>query len=246
MTQIAHKEASNNETVVDRDAKLRTRIADIIMAHATRNNTLTSPQAIREVCRVTGRSNSTVKSWLHFKATFPDLGSLARIINHYKIPREAVLPDDLADLVEGDVEAAAEPVRLALGEEATYSFYAPNDPSSLDRALLKYTEAPRHTLFVKHDSSDMLDQIRPGELMLVDPTCEEITGAGIYMLRFSMPNQPTRSFVRNVEPLMSEPAVRISGGSASTSRPEVIQLVQGRLPPHVSVLFRVIGVVRQT
>lgn len=250
MSQAASKggltSANASPLNVDRDAALRHHIANVVMVHATRNNQVPSHRAIREVCTVTGKALSTVKSWLHFRTTFPDFLSLARIVSHWNIPREQILPDELSDLLRGEQDAAPESVRRPIGEEAAFSFYSPNDASSLDRALAKYTDDPRNTLFVRHETSDMLDQIRPHELMMVDPSCEQIDGAGIYMLRFSMPGQPTRNFVRNVEPLMSEPAVRVSCGRAVEATSEVIPLVQGQLPEHVSVLFRVIAVVRQT
>ncbi len=247
MNQAAARDEASAEAVpFDADSALRHHVANVVMAHATRNHSLASPKAIAEICRVTGRANSTVKAWFHFRTTYPDFPALARIIAHWNIPREQILPDELSALLSGGQDPTSEATWRPIGEVATYSFYSPNDAPMLDRALSVYTANPRNTLFVRHDSSDMLDQIRPGELMMVDPSCEQISGAGIYMLRFSMPDQPTRNFVRNVEPLMSEAAVRVSSGGTLSASAEVIPLVQGQLPAHVSVLFRVIAVLRQT
>ncbi len=239
------KSLSSQSSVGDRDAAYRNYVADAILRYATKGGSVDLPEAYRQIMAATGRAIATVKNWLTYRANFPDLPSVARIVEHYKIPPETFFPPNLEQLLAGaTLEPAPEPINP--NDPPIISLYRPGDPVLVDKALARYTDHPRSAVFYRQSGSDMLDQVRPGELMLLDPTCEQITGSGMYLLRFSADGQPVKTAVRIVEVLMGEPAVRLSCGSAMPpSSVETIQLVQGALPSHVTVLARVIGVLRQ-
>ena len=236
-----------NSRAADRDAAYRHYVADVITKHVTKGGALEITEGYRQLKAVTGKSLGTVKNWLAYRASFPDLPSLARIIEHYEIPPESFYPANLDRLLAGapsDADSVSPPSETA--DLPIISLYRPGDPSSSDRALSKYTDHPRAAVFYRQTGSDMLDQIRPGELVLVDPTCEQIVGSGMYLLRFSAPGQADQTAIRMVEVLFGEPMVRLSCGSAMpTSSVRMIPIVNGQLPEHIAVLARVVGHLRQ-
>lgn len=238
--------ASGGSDETDRDAYYRHHVANVILRHVTKDGNREPAEAYRRVMAVTGRALGTVKNWLTYRTNFPDMASVARIVDRFSIPPEDFYPAHLQQLLSGVPEEAPSEGGLAGGEPPVLSPYRPGDPATVDRALSKYTDHPRSAVFYRQSGSDMLDQIRPGELMLVDPTCEQISGSGMYLLRFSPEGQAETTVVRMVDVLMGEPAVRLSCGSAMPpSSVETIPLVKGGLPPHITVLARVVGVLRQ-
>ncbi|NRF71361.1 hypothetical protein HLB44_30690 [Aquincola sp. S2] len=232
----------------DRDAAYRHYVADVIIRHVTKDGALEITEGYRQLRAVTGKSLGTVKNWLTYRANFPDLPSLARIIEHYKIPPESFYPAALDRLLAGASSDAdpASPQPSEMADLPIISLYRPGDPSSSDRALTKYTDHPRAAVFYRQAGSDMLDQIRPGELVLVDPTCEQIAGSGMYLLRFSAAGQANQTAIRMVEVVFGEPMVRLSCGSAMPpTSVQMIPLVNGQLPSNIAVLARVVGHLRQ-
>lgn len=232
----------------DRDAAYRHFVAEVIIKHVTKNGELEITEGYRQLRTVTGKSLGTVKNWLTYRANFPDLPSLGRIIDHYQIPPEAFYPPELGRLLAGTTSAVV--LSGPAAQETTHlpiiSLYRPGDPSSSDRALAKYTDHPRAAVFYRQAGSDMLDQIRPGELVLVDPTCEQLAGTGMYLLRFSAAGQADQTAIRLVEVLVGEPTVRLSCGSAMPpTSVQMIPLVNGQLPSNIVVLARVVGHLRQ-
>ena len=229
---------------IDREAAYRQFIADLILQHVTKRGQLDNPEAYKQVMQATGRTLGTVKNWLTYRANFPDLASLARIVLRWQIAPAEVFPLHLEPLLAG---LPAEDVPQAFSSWSASHVPLPlHDPSKLDQALLKYTSHPRSLVYVRQSGIDMLDQIRPDELMLIDPTCEEIRAAGMYMLKFSRPGEAEITCVRNVERSMGDPTVRLSKGTASSpADAEIVPLHQGALPSHITVLGQVVAVLRQ-
>lgn len=253
MSESALPQATEDETngiPTDVDAAYRNYIADLVMEHVTERGVLNNnPEAYRRVMAVTGRTLGTVKNWLAYRTNAPDLASLARIVEHWKISPHAVYPPELPSLL-GTVDedaSALETVRNSgyLGEHVLISFHGRTDADAIDKALSKYTDRPRSALLVRQIGSDMIDEIRPGELMLVDAAREHIDGSGIYVLRITSKNSNDTICVRSVERLLGEPSVRLRGGSAaSIASVETLPLVDGVIPG-VTVLGCVLGVLRQ-
>lgn len=229
----------------DRDAAFRNHVANTILRYATRGGQIALPEAYRQVMAATGRSLGTVKNWLAYRANFPDVASLARIMRHFSISPEEFFPIDADLMLSGDdiAPATASEVAVATALEASIlSLYRPGDTQVADLALLKYTDQPRSAVFYRQPGGDLLDHVRPGELLLVDPTCEQVRDNGLYLLRFRVIGQPDRTVVRFVEVMLSAPAVKIGGGGSTI---ETIPFVDGSLPEHISVLARVIGILKQ-
>ncbi len=224
---------------------------DLILEYATKSSGIDNPEAYREVIRVTGKSLGTVRNWLSYRVNLPDMASMARIVQHWNIPPGALYPPHLGSLLAGQRPAPPSKAELAVASDETpeqllISPYGVTDASNLDRAFSKYTERPRSAIWVRHDGSEVVDKVRPGELMLVDASCESLRDSGLYLLRFSVAGQAPKTSVRIVEMLMAEPAVRISSGTATATSAETLPLVNGTLPPHISVLGYVVGILRQT
>lgn len=236
-----------------RDDPYRHYLADLILSYATRNGALDKVEAYKQVMAVTSRSIVTIRSWLSLRTSIPDAPSLARIVNHWNIPPGSVFPSNLDALLQGDDSSDLkrveddERLRTVGDDHVLVPLYGAGDPANLDRALSKYTDHPRSTIFFRYDGSEMLDQIRPGELVLVDASSEHISRGGLYLLKFAPPGQRPRVIARFVEILVGEPAVRLSHGSmVGGASAEVVPLRDdGQLPPSVTVLGRIVGVLRQ-
>jgi hypothetical protein len=247
---VSAKEDETARTSADVDEAYRNYIADLVMEYATERGVLNNnPEAYRRVMAVTGRTLGTVKNWLAYRTNAPDLASLARIVEHWKIPPQAVYPQQLPMLLGtvDDSVATLQTENIAgnLGEHVLISFHGRTDAETIDKALSKYTDQPRSALLVRQVGSDMIDEIRPGELMLVDSAQESINGSGIYVLRISSKGSNDTVCVRFVERLLGEPNVRLRGGSASPAASvETLPLIEGVIPG-VTVLARVLGVLRQ-
>lgn len=236
-----------------RDEPYRHYLADLILSYATRNGALDKVEAYKQVMAVTHRSIVTVRSWLSLRTSIPDAPSLARIVNHWKIPPASVFPGNLDALLQGDDAGDLkrvdddEKLRSIEHDHVLVPLYGTKDPTVLDHALSKYTDHPRSTIFFRYDGSEMLDQIRPGELVLVDASTEHISKGGLYLLKFAPPGQRPSVIARFAEILLGEPAVRLSHGSMlSGTSAEVVPLRDdGQLPPSVTVLGRIVAVLRQ-
>ena len=228
----------------DRDGAYRDYIAELVLEYVSERGQLDSPEAYRRVMQATGRTLTTVKNWLTHRVNFPDVASLARIVQRWQIAPAEVFPLHLEALLAGLPPEAATNVFAGWSDD-----HVPlplHDPSKLDQALLKYTPHPKSAVYVRQSGTDMLDQIRPDELMLIDPSCEEIRAPGMYLLKFARPGEAQITCVRNAKPLMGEPAVQLSMGTAmAPAGAEVVPLSKGRLPSHITVLGRVVGVLRQ-
>jgi hypothetical protein len=228
----------------DRDCAYRDYIADLVLEYVSERGQLDAPEAYRRVMQTTDRTLTTVKNWLTHRVNFPDVASLARIVQRWQITPAEVFPPHLEALLAG--LPAEETSDAFAGWSSDHVPLPLHDPSKLDQALLKYTTHPKSAVYVRQSGTDMLDQIRPDELMLIDPSCEEIRAPGMYLLKFAWPGETQITCVRNAKPLMSEPAVQLSMGTAIlAAQPELVQLLKGRLPSHITVLGRVVGVLRQ-
>ena len=232
------------------ESAYRNYIADLIMEYVTEHGALHSnPEAYRRVIAVTGRSLGTVKQWLAYRAVSPDIVSLARIVKHWRIPPAAVYPPHLASLLgqSGLEEITQQRVRSndSLAAYSVMSLLEPSDVATVERALSVYTDRPSSTLLMRQVDSEMADEIRPGELMLVDTSVEQIEGSGIYVLRLAAAGGQEVKCVRKVERLVSEPTVRLRCGSAmANAEVETVPIKDG-IVPGVTVLARVLGVLRR-
>jgi len=243
-------EGTETSSMVDEDAAYKNYIADLVMDYVTERGVLNNnPEAYRRVMAVTSRTLGTVKNWLAYRTNAPDLASLARIVDHWRIPTASIFPPQLPSLLgaasDGLSTLQSASTAGLLGDHLLISLHGPSDAEMIDKALLKYTDRPRSTLFVRQIGSDMIDEIRPGELVLVDAGCEYVDNSGFYMLRIAAKNMNDTVCVRFVERLLGEPRVRLRGGSATPlASVETLPLADGVIPG-VTVLARVLGVLRQ-
>lgn len=232
----------------DTEVAYRHYIADLIMSYASQNKELDNAETFRRVMAVTGRTLTTVKNWLHYKTNLPDLASISRMVQHWHIPPRQIFAQPVEEV--GAMASTRWTARESLPfaeptSQLLVSPYRQRDHSQLDRALIKYTDHPRATLLVRYDSSDMLDEIRPGELMLADPTFEEINGSGLYLLRFNGLAGRQITCVRHVDVLLGERAVRLSCGAALPNAvTETVSLEHEALPPHITVLAKIVAVLK--
>ena len=234
----------------DRDGPYRRYVAEVILSYASQNGTLRNTDAYRQIMAVTDRSQGAVKNWLTYRNNFPDMASVARVFHHWKIPADALFPSNLEALLAGNPNA---PSTFDLGrnvqklDQLVIPLRDFSSAQGLNEAFARYGADPKGTVFIRHDGIEMLDQIRPGELLLVDPSCEQIRRNGMFLLRLSTEGQPDKNCVRFVEMLMGESAIRLSCGSAMPlTSVETIPLIVGNLPAHIAVLGRVVAVLRQT
>lgn len=234
---------------IDTESAYRNYVAEVILEYASANRTLDNPEAYRRVMAITGRTLGTVKNWLWYRTNLPDLASLARLVEHWNIPPTSIFPGQLRTLLSGvPLDASSHSFETAAHPGADHVFlslHGHGDNDRVDQALSKYTEYPQLAVLLRQESSDMLDDIRPGELMLVDTGCELIRGSGIYLLRFDNLEHEPRTHARFVEVLLSRPVARIRGGSASASNGSEEIPISGGEMPGVTVLGRVVGVLRQ-
>jgi hypothetical protein len=247
MTTTGAREMAQTAPQAWSDADFKQYIADTLYRYVTRDGIVDPVEAYREVEAVTGRSYGTVKNWLYYRVNLPDLESLARIVHHWQIPADTVLHPDIVKLQEapsGLTESDARP-RLALKDQVLVSFYGTANHGVIDRALLKYTDHPRATMLVRQQSSDMQDEIRAGELMLIDAAVEQIDCSGLYLLRFADGERDTMC-TRIVEVIAGQQAARLSCANPLMSGgTEIVRLKDGCLPEHITVLGRVVGVLRR-
>lgn len=241
--------ATHMQAPFDDEFAYRRYVADVLLEYATESKKLENPEAYRRVMAITGRTLGTVKNWLAYRTNLPDLASLARMVEQWQIPPAKIFPPHLRSLLTGQPDEKSLPVSCTdLGantDQVLISLYGTGDLSRIDVALSKYTDHPQRALLVKHEGGEMLDEIRPGELMLVDTGCEQINGSGIYLLRFAAGGGAPTTHARFVDVLVSEPSVRIRGGSATPSTAtEQVPISNGTIHG-VTVLGRVIGVLRQ-
>ena len=253
MTEEQDSDVGTLSATGDGEETYRHLLADTILSYARNNGELSEAEAYKQIIAVTGKAPNTVRNWLSRRLSFPDLASLARIASHWKIPNDRLIPPNIGSVLGGDTGEKAEPIEVealrSLGgpEHTVLWLYGGLDFSKLDKILSSYAPDPRRIVFVRYLAPDMQDEIRQGELIAVDPAIEAIEGLGFYYLRFSLHGQPDQTCVRLVEPLLSEPAVRVSCGSAMpATTAELIPLKGGRLPSHVTVLGRVVGILRRT
>src|SRR5664280_1096089 len=141
--------ASNAMTASsDKEAAYRQHLADTILEYVTDKGAIETPEAYRRVIAVTGRQLSTIKNWLSYRTNLPDLASLARIVEHWKIPPESIFPSRLEALLSGAAISAAAVVenashRSAFADHTLISLYGPGDVAKVDRVLSKYTDHPK-------------------------------------------------------------------------------------------------------
>lgn len=236
--------------IIDDESAYRRYIAETILEYATDHKSLDNPEAYRRVMAITGRTLGTVKNWLSYRTNLPDAASLARMVEYWKIPPAMIFPPQLHSLLSGVPFDTALTVTDTAAVNADtdnvlISLYGTGDLAKVDIALSKYTDHPKRALLVRQVGGDMLDEIRPGELMLVDTGCEQIGTSGIYLLRFEAGAGKRATHARFVDVLMAEPFVRIRGGSATpTAGVEHVPLSDGVIRG-VTVLGRVVGVLRQ-
>ena len=222
-------------------------LADLILEHVTEQGKITHyPDVYRAVSEVTGRTVGTVKNWLAYRTHTPDTVSLARIVEHWNIAPASVYPPFLSKLLAGVppglIKQVASSPTSRRKQPTLVSLYGPNDRESVTRVLDQYTEQPESTIFLPKEGRDMVDEIRPDELMLVDTSFEQVETNGIYVLRFD--KRDGEVVIRHVDRLLGQPQVRLRAGSSSKAVVEVLPLVNGAIR-HVTVLGRVVGVLRQ-
>ena len=227
-------------------------ITDLLLQYVTANGAVDNAEAFRQVMAITDRAIGTVKNWLSYKINIPDLESLARIAHHWRIPPEEIFPPHLATLLGAGNSSASTPPPslgkvLADKDSLLVSLYAPSNPNNIDLALSRYTDQPKSTILYRQEGTDMQDAILPGELMLVDASCEQIRGSGIYLLKYFGGGDIENKCVRMVEMLVGQQSARLNCANRMLRNSgETVPLEGGNLPSHITVLGRVVGVLKQT
>ena len=251
MSELTSAAAAGDESLLQIqqwDAAYRAHIAATIRDRVTNHGALERHVAFREVCAVTSRSMSTIKAWLAYESAFPDLGSLARIIAHWKIPSEDLIPARLlAALPSVDAEPAGD-APLFRDLEAFNLFPTRHSSGSLTtQALGYYTAHPEECVWVRQPESDNT-VIRQGELVLIDPAIESLADNAFYLLKIGHPGDTnTKMCIRFLRRLIGEPAVRLSRSDESADNSaEVLPLVNGSLPAHITLVGKVCGHVSKT
>ena len=226
-------------------------LTELLVSYVTDNGSLEPTPAYRKVMRVTGKTYGTVKNWLQYKVNLPDVESLARIANHWQIPPEQLLPAHLASLIgASDDPAYPTPLNvnglMSRSDQLPLSLYSPANPTNVDKALAAYTQNPKATLFLRQSGTEMQDAIRAGELMLLDASMENIVSSGIYLLKLTAPDGSETTLVRRVEMLLGQGVVNLSCANSSVgSNVEAVALRNGALPSHITVLAKVVAVLKQ-
>ena len=251
MTELESKTGSGSLRPMsssDWEAAYKAHIAALILKAITRDGSIETYTAFRQVTGITGRTLSTVKNWLAYQSNLPDLASLARICEHWNIAPESVFP---AKLLVKLSEPATDSVssRAFVEDELSSVQLIPirSSDSPADRqALLFYSKNPEKALFIRQEDSDN-DQLRLGELAMIDPTVEELGGDGFYLLKIRRPGSTGSAIcIRFISVMVGEPALRLSRSSSSPVESiELIPLVDGGLPGHIIVLGKVIAVLRK-
>ena len=230
------------------DTVLKAHITPTILKAITKNGQIEPYTAFREVMAVTNRTLSTIKNWLAFGTNVPDFVSLVRIWVHWNIPTDTLLPASLVTKLsakEGSSPVVNKEPWASELEALDLIPTSTSDTPAKRQAMAFYSKNPEKTLFIRQEDSDN-DQVRPGELFMIDASIEELRGDGFYLLKINrIGTQSSSVCLRFISMMVSEPAVRLSRSSTSTDGVEVIPLQGGTLPPNVVVLGRVIAVLRK-
>ena len=226
----------------------KSHVAAVVLKAITQDGAVATYDAFRQVVEVTGRTLSTVKNWLGAQIHPPDLASLARIVEHWKIPAESIFPAKLLGKLSASSSSAVKHV-AGIEEDITAVELIPiqsSDSPASRLALLYYSKNPEKALFIRQEDSDN-DQLRLGELAMIDPTFEELGGDGFYLLKIRRPGRAGSAIcIRFISTMVGEPTLRLSRSSTSPiESQETIPLVNGGLPAHIIVLGKVIAVLRK-
>ena len=222
-------------------------VAELLLRYITKGGVIEPSQAFHEVVAVTERSYGTVKNWVAYRNSYPDLESLARIVHHWQIPPEEIF----GVTVEGPRSNAAShtigPTTGSPGDQLLVPLYGQSNPKIFERALSLYTDHPQSLMLVRQQGVDMEDQVRAGEIMVVDASQEQIRNSGMYVLRYSTIDGSQSTCTRMVEVLVGQQTANISCSNARFfNATETLPLVNGLLPSHIVVLGRVQGVLKPT
>ena len=230
-------------------------LADVLLEYLTDGGRKTNlPEVYRDVMSVTDKTIGTVKNWLTYRTHSPDVASLARIVAHWSIPSAAIFPNRLTEILDGQAAELPPSSTSETGAIPLITLYGPNDKQAVNRVLRPYTDHPNAAVFVRKEGSDMREEIGTDQLMLIDSSSERVDASGMYLLRFDEPGSPV--VVRHVDRVFGERSpsteqsaeqgrVALRGGSLSTAPPVITALVNGVIP-NVTVLGRVVAVLRQT
>jgi hypothetical protein len=238
------------------NAPYRRYVGDLLARYATRNGSLEPPEAMAELVAVTGKSLSTVRNWLVYRQYLPDLESFAKIVLHWRIPATEVFPADLENILLSEPphdtkpiasQGVAPPGAFDIRDAVMFSPFGNKDQSVVIKALSKYTDFPRSTMFVRMESADMEEKIRIGEIMLADCSDEQISRNGMYLLRYTGQSGAVHTCVRMVIVLAGQNLAKlVCLNPLFSSSDETVPLVDGQLPSHITILGRVAGLLHPT
>jgi hypothetical protein len=168
-------------------------------------------------------------------------------MSHWKIPAEVLFPPELLVAPSGEARSFAE-TPLIRELEAFNLFPTRHHAGALaTQALNFYTAHPEDSIWIRQPESDNND-IRQGELVLIDPSIETLTDNAFYLLKIGHPgDKNTKMCIRFLRRMISEPAVRLSRSDESADNSaEMLPFVNGSLPSHITVLGKVCGHVSKT
>jgi hypothetical protein len=215
-------------------------IAELILRYITKGGAIKPAHAFHEVVGVTQRSYGTVKNWVIYRNSYPDLESLARIVHHWQIPPEEVF-------LPGIATHTTVPPTVSSGDQLLLPLYGQSNPKIFEAALSLYTDHPQSLMLVRQQGVDMEDEVRAGEIMVVDASQEQIRNSGMYVLRYSAIDGSQSTCTRMVEVLVGQQAASIRCSNARFfNTVETLPLANGLLPSHIVVLGRVQGVLKPT
>jgi len=249
MTDIEAKAAAEPNVTPSSDWEntYKAHIAAAVLKAITQDGEIETYTAFRQVVSVTGRTLSTVKNWLAYQSNLPDLASIARICEHWKIGPDVIFPPTLLGRLSVGENTVLD--RSPLADELSTVELIPirsSDSPANRLAMLFYSKNPEKALFIRQEDSDN-DQLRLGELAMVDPTVEELGGDGFYLLKIRRPGAVGSAIcIRFISTMVGEPTLRLSRSSSSPLESlELIPLVDGGLPGHIIILGKVIAVLRK-
>jgi hypothetical protein len=228
------------------EEEYRDYLHDVLTRYITVGGTVRQSAALGELVEVTGRSMSAARNWLVYRQHLPDIESVAKIVRHWNIPLGEVFPRELpaprSESANGPGDAAAGPFDIS--DLSMFPLMRPHqDEAAMEGALAGYTEHPHTAMLVRMAWPDQEPLIRMGDLMLVDSSQEHISRSGLYLLRIIVAKGAPFTCVRMAVLQPGLNTVKLTCANPLYAASEESHVLEGGLlPPHITVLARIVGV----
>jgi hypothetical protein len=209
--------------------------------------THTQAEAIKEVSSVTKRSRAAVVNWLNNRLNLPDAYAIRNLLQHYRIDPRAVFqwtPEGGATW-QGNQEPSMPASRSPAASESVHRGsgiplvdFLRREPT-LGLLLTRYSPHPESCALILQETDEMAEDIRKGELVLVDTSVDSLAGTGTYALR-----RGGRTFVRLIEQKISEDIAVLRCGNPRY-RDETVRVDTAGTLEGLQVLGKVVGSIKQ-